>query len=226
MGGVAQVVRNYNVIAPRIDDIIAKRAADPRGIRSGRRSRRRSPPRSSSHAQHLRHSRARGLQYQLPLRLRLQRRPLDRLGGDMEAAVSGAGRLPARLDDPVDPTFNPNGGPLTDSELGLWDPAKSPNWVKRELRKLDLTGQLERPVIIMHGTFDTTVSTVRRGLQEAGREGLGRRGAEKVLAVYYIPGMGHGGTQYNDLVASRSTRWKRGSTITRATGAAARPPRR
>ena len=28
-------------------------------------------------------------------------------------------------------------------------------------------------------------------------------GSEKVLAVYYIPGMGHGGTQFNDLVGEQ-----------------------
>jgi len=85
--------------------------------------------------------------------------------------------------------------------LGLWDPSESPNWVKRELRKLDLTGQLERPLIIMHGTFDSTVSPGETaGYKRLVERALGRKGAEKVLAVYYIPGMGHGGTQYNDLV--------------------------
>ena len=29
---------------------------------------------------------------------------------------------------------------------------------------------------------------------------LGRKGGEKMLAVYCIPGMGHGGLQFNDLV--------------------------
>jgi pimeloyl-ACP methyl ester carboxylesterase len=104
----------------------------------------------------------------------------------------------------LDPTFNPNGGALTDNELGLWDPSKSPNWVKRELRKLDLTGQLERPVIIMHGTFDTTVSPGETaGYKRLVERALGRNGAEQVLAVYYIPGMGHGGTQFNDLAGAQ-----------------------
>ena len=100
-----------------------------------------------------------------------------------------------------DPTFNPNGGALTDDELGLWEPAKSPKYVQRELRKLDLTGDLQRPVIIMHGTSDTTVSPNETAdYKRLVEKTLGREGVERLLAVYYIPGMGHGGTQYNDLV--------------------------
>ena len=68
-GGIATVLRHYDVIAPRIDDIIAKRAADP-----------------------------------------------------------------------------------------SWDPTRSPKAVQKELRWLDLTGNLKRPVIVMHGTADAIVS--------------------------------------------------------------------
>jgi pimeloyl-ACP methyl ester carboxylesterase len=76
--------------------------------------------------------------------------------------------------------------------------------VQRDLRKLDLSGFLERPVIIMHGTFDTTVSPGEAaGYKKLVERALGRKGAEKVLAVYYIPGMGHGGTQFNDLVGAQ-----------------------
>jgi hypothetical protein len=32
---------------------------------------------------------------------------------------------------------------------------------------------------------------------------LGRTASEQVLAVYYIPGMGHGGTQFNDLIGAQ-----------------------
>ena len=78
---------------------------------------------------------------------------------------------------------------------------EKPGWVKRELRKLDLTGDLKRPVIIMHGTYDTTVSPGETaGYKELVEKSIGRKGAEKHLAVYYIPGMGHGGAEFNDLV--------------------------
>jgi pimeloyl-ACP methyl ester carboxylesterase len=73
--------------------------------------------------------------------------------------------------------------------------------VQRELRKLDLTGDLQKPVIIMHGTFDSTVSpNETAGYKRLVEKTLGQKEAERFLAVYYIPGMGHGGTQYNDLV--------------------------
>jgi hypothetical protein len=57
-----------------------------------------------------------------------------------------------------DAIFNPNGGALNDDELGYWDPSRSPKYIKRDLRKLDLSGNLQRPLIIMHGTADATVS--------------------------------------------------------------------
>ena len=96
-----------------------------------------------------------------------------------------------------DETFNPGGGRLTDDELKLWDPAKSPRYVQKELRKLDLSGDLKRPVIIMHGTADPIVSPGEaEGYRALVERRLGKQNAERVLAVYYIPGMGHGGTKY------------------------------
>ena len=56
----------------------------------------------------------------------------------------------------------------------------------------------------MHGTFDTTVSPGEtEGYKRLVEKALGHRGAERFLAVYYIPGMGHGGTQFNDLVGEQ-----------------------
>jgi pimeloyl-ACP methyl ester carboxylesterase len=103
-----------------------------------------------------------------------------------------------------DDTFNPGGGPLTDDELKLWDPSKSPRYVQKELRKLDLSGDLKRPVIIMHGTSDPIVSPGEaQGYLALVARRLGRENAENVLAVYYIPGMGHGGPEYNDLIGAQ-----------------------
>ncbi|TMI11079.1 MAG: tannase/feruloyl esterase family alpha/beta hydrolase [Betaproteobacteria bacterium] len=201
-GGVAQVVRNYAVIAPRIDDIIAKRAADPAWDPFKTPL---SPPLTAAQLQAMHNI------YNIPARVDCNTSfrcdfsyNAGRWKGSEATWKQQYPALVGYLHDSMtrfDPTFNPNGGPLTDSELGLWDPGKSPNWVKRELRKLDLTGQLERPLIIMHGTFDSTVSPGETaGYKRLVERALGRKGAEKVLAVYYIPGMGHGGTQYNDLV--------------------------
>ena len=103
-----------------------------------------------------------------------------------------------------DATFNPGGGRLTDDELKLWDPSKSPAHVQATLRKLDLSGELKRPVIIMHGTFDPIVSPGEAaGYQALVAKRLGKPNADRVLAVYYIPGMGHGGAEYNDLIGAQ-----------------------
>ena len=90
---------------------------------------------------------------------------------------------------------------LTDDELGYWDPSRSPQSVKRELRKLDVSGNLQRPLIIMHGTADPIVSPGESvGYQALVERVLGNEAAQDVLAVYYIPGMGHGGAQYDQVI--------------------------
>jgi pimeloyl-ACP methyl ester carboxylesterase len=201
-GSIATVVRNYNVIAPRIDDIIAKRAADPAWNPFKTPL---SPPLTLAELQALRNI------YDIPALIDctpgLQCGFQYNAGRLMGSEATWKEQYPALvgyLRDSMsrfDPTFNPNGGTLTDDELGLWDPYESPTYVQRELRKLDLTGDLHRPVIIMHGTFDSTVSPRETaGYKRLVEKTLGREGAERFLAVYYIPGMGHGGTQFNDLV--------------------------
>lgn len=201
-GSIATVIRNYDVIASRIDDIIAKRAADPEWDPSKTPL---SPPLTSAELQALRNI------YDIPAHLDCTpslkchfRYNVGRWKGSEATWKEQYANLVSYLRDSMprfDPTFNPNGGALTDDELGLWDPSKSPKHVQRELRKLDLTGQLQRPVIIMHGTFDTTVSPGETaGYIRLVEKAIGREGAERFLAVYYIPGMGHGGTEFNELV--------------------------
>ena len=103
-----------------------------------------------------------------------------------------------------DPTFNPGGGALTDDELKLWDPARSPKQVQAELRKLDLSGDLTRPIVIVHGTADTIVSPGEtEGYRALVTRRFGRKQADDLLAVYYIPGMGHGGSEYNNLIGAQ-----------------------
>jgi hypothetical protein len=199
-GSIATVIRNYDVIAPRIDDIIAKRTADPAWDPFKTAL---SPPLTNAQLRAMRHI------YDIPASLYRGdfRYNVGRWKGSEATWKEQYPNLVGYLRDSMprfDPTFNPNGGALTDDELGLWDPSKSPRYVQRELRKLDLTGELERPVIIMHGTFDTTVSPGEtEGYKRLVEKALGRRGADKFLAVYYIPGMGHGGTQFNDLVGEQ-----------------------
>ena len=76
--------------------------------------------------------------------------------------------------------------------------------MQAELRKLDLTGNLKRPVIIMHGTADPIVSPGEaEGYRALVAKRLGAKKAADVLAVYYIPGMGHGGAEYDKLIADQ-----------------------
>ena len=76
--------------------------------------------------------------------------------------------------------------------------------MKQELRKLDVSGNLQRPLIIMHGTADPIVSPGESvGYQALVERVLGNEAALSVLAVYYIPGMGHGGDQYDQVIEAQ-----------------------
>lgn len=178
-GSIATVLRNYDVIAARIDDIIAGRVALT-----------------------LEQSRALDNIYSIPAALADGFRfDVGRWKGSEAQWKSQYNALLGYLRDSMprfDPSFNPNGGPLTDDELKLWDPSKSPTSVQKELHKLDLEGNLKRPVIILHGTADPIVSPGEaEGYAALVERRLGRAKAEQLLAIYYIPGMGHGGAEYD-----------------------------
>ena len=198
-GSIATVLRNYDVIAPRIDDIIARRRSDPEWDPWRAPL---TPPLSAEQLQALRQI------YGIPAKLK-NGHAFDvgrRAGSEAVWKSSDAGLLGYLRDSMprFDETFNPEGGPLTDDELKLWDPSKSPKHVQEELRKLDLTGNLKRPIIIMHGTFDAIVSPGEsEGYQRLVDRRLGAGSAEKVLAVYFIPGMGHGGPEYDALIGAQ-----------------------
>ena len=186
-GSIATVLRNYDVIAARIDDIIAQRV---------------SPPLTAEQLRALN-----GI-YDIPATLQNGfAYNVGRWKGSEAQWKSSYSALLGYLHDSMprfDETFNPGGGPLTDDKLKLWDPAKSPKHVQAELRKLDLTGNLKRPVIIMHGTADPIVSPGEaEGYRALVAKRLGEKKAGNVLAVYYIPGMGHGGAEYDRLIADQ-----------------------
>ena len=198
-GSIATVLRHYDVIAPRIDDIIAKRTAEPDWDPNRRPL---TPPLTADQLAALR-----GL-YRIPVAL-----PngltfdVGRWPGSEAQWKSSHGALIGYLRDSMprfDPSFNPGGGALTDDELRLWDPVRSPKTVQKELRRLDLSGNLKRPIIMMHGTADAIVSPGEsEGYRALVERRLGKANAEKVLAVYYIPGMGHGGTEFNNLIGAQ-----------------------
>lgn len=198
-GSIATVLRHYAVIAPRIDDIIERRQTHP-----GWRPRREplTPPLTAAQLDNLERI------YSIPVtlgdgfRYDVGRWPGSeaRWKQDHEALLSYLRDSMPRLD----PTFNPDGGDLTDDELPLWDPAKSPPEVRRELRRLDLTGRLTRPLIVMHGAADPIVSPGESaGYHALVVKRLGRRRADDVLAVYYIPGMAHTGPEFDAALAAQ-----------------------
>jgi pimeloyl-ACP methyl ester carboxylesterase len=186
-GSIATVLRNYDVIAPRIDDIIMKQV---------------SPPLTADQLRALN-----GI-YEIPATLQNGfAYNVGRWKGSEAQWKSSYNGLLGYLRDSMprfDPTFNPGGGPMTDDTLKLWDPTKSPKPVQAELRKLDLTGNLKRPVIIMHGAADPIVSPGEsEGYRALVAKRVGAKNAEKVLAVYYIPGMGHGGREYDTVLGAQ-----------------------
>ena len=87
---------------------------------------------------------------------------------------------------------------LSDAEIKAWDPNFSPRPVANDLRRFDNTGNLKRPIVIAHGSHDPIVSpgeTVAYKRLVEQRFGVG--GARNWLAIYYIPRMAHGGTEYD-----------------------------
>jgi hypothetical protein len=198
-GGVATCAYNYGIIASRIDDIIAKRAASPIWDPFTEPL---SPPLTAAQLKAL------GNIYDIPVVLdngfayNVGRWP----GSEAQWKANYNGWL-GYLRDSIprwDETFNPNGGPLTDEDLTLWDPTKSPVYVQRDLRREDDFGTLLRPLILMAGAADPIVGPGESaGYKKLVEQQLGPDGAEKVLAVYFIAGMGHGGTQYDDLIPAQ-----------------------
>jgi len=201
MGSDARFVRNFDVIASRIDDIIAKRTANPGWDPATTPL---SPPLSPDQIQALLNiynmpahvggltfniGRPPGSEYRWPPAS--PRWPL----GQYTAIFGYVQTSLAKFDRFYDPDGD---GVLSLEEMKAWDPNLSPPPVANDLRRFDNTGGLQRPVIIGHGSHDPIVSpgetAVYKRLVEAR---FGVAGARDVLAVYYIPGMGHGGAEYD-----------------------------
>ena len=198
-GSVAQVARNYDVIAPRIDDIIAARA---RNARWDPFKEKLSPPLTKDQLAALRNI------YDIPMPLTNTVRYNDGrwFGSEAEWKSSYSG-LVGYLRDSVprwDETYRPSGGRPSEEEVKHWNPLASPAYVQVDLRREDCHGHLARPLIIMHGTADTIVSPGEaEGYKNFVAKTIGPTEAEKLLAVYYIPGMGHGGKEFDDLIPAQ-----------------------
>jgi len=201
MGSDARFVRNFDVIASRIDDIIAKRTANPGWDPATTPL---SPPLSPDQLQALLNI------YNMPAKVGGLTFNIGRPPGSEYRWPPASARWPlgqytaifgyvqtslAKFDRFYDPDGN---GVLSDAEMKAWDPNLSPPPVANDLRRFDNTGDLRRPIIIGHGSHDPIVSpgetAVYKRLVEAR---FGVAGARDVLAVYYIPRMGHGGAEYD-----------------------------
>jgi hypothetical protein len=198
-GALATLLRHYDVVADRLDDIIAARTADPAWAPARTPL---SPPLTAAQLASLQHI------YAIPATIGDGvAYDVGRWPGSEAQWRASHDALVGYLRDSMprfDPTFNPDGGALTDDELKRWDPERSPPVVLRELRALDLTGKLTRPLIVMHGTADVVVSPGEAvGYAALVRRRVGRRDAERLLATYFIPGMGHGGAPFDGLIASQ-----------------------
>ena len=195
-GGMSAFMRNYEVFRTRINDIVAARAANPSWDPALQPLNPALTPEQLVALQNV---------YIIPATLRNGfTYSVGRPAGSEFMWASGYNTLRGYLSDvlpKLDPTFNPNGGDLTDDELSQWDPTKSPHWVQKELALLDLTGRITRPILVMQGTADPVVPMTEAIAYKALVEKvLGPAAANRLLAVYMIPGMGHGGQQYDSQV--------------------------
>ena len=201
MGSNTRFVRNFDVIASRIDDIIVKRTARPNWDPATTPL---SPPLTPDQLQALLNI------YNMPahvggLAFNIGRVPGSEYRWPPASAKWPLGSYTAILGYATtsvakfDRFYDPNGdGVLSLDEIKAWDPNLSPPPVANDLRRFDNTGDLQHPIIIGHGSHDPIVSPgetlVYKRLVEAR---FGVAGARKLLAVYFIPGMGHGGAEYD-----------------------------
>ncbi len=219
-GSIATLLRHYDLIAGRIGDIIAARAADPAWNPARTPL---SPPLTAAQLASLQQI------YAIPARIGTDvAYDVGRWPGSEAQWRESHDALLGYLRDSMprfDPTFNPDGGVVTDDELTRWDPGQSPLAVVRELRALDLTGRLTRPLIVMHGTADVIVSPGEAtGYAALVRRRVGRRQAERLLATYFIPGMGHGGAPFDGLIGDQLDALERWIDFRESRGRRGAPP--
>ena len=193
MASRTRFLRNYDVIAPRIADIVAKRTASPNWNPDGEPL---NPPLSNAQLEALRNI------YNMPAHV--QRLAFNignpvgseyRWAGNYNANLGYATTSVAKFDRFYDPDGN---GTLSVDEIKAWDPNYSPPPVANDLRRFDNTGNLKRPIVIVHGSHDPIVSPGETAAyKRLVEQRYGIAGAREWLAVYYIPGMAHGGAEYD-----------------------------
>jgi hypothetical protein len=206
MGSNARFVRNFDVIASRIDDIIAKRTANPDWDPASEPL---SPPLTADQLQALLNI------YNMPAHVGGLAFNIGRVPGSEYRWPPASTKWPLGQYNSIlgylttslakfDRFYDPNGdGQLSLDEIKAWDPNLSPPPVQNDLRRFDNTGDLQRPIIIGHGSHDPIVSPGETRVYERLVEAnLGSR-ARDFLAVYFIPGMGHGGAEYDAALSAQ-----------------------
>jgi pimeloyl-ACP methyl ester carboxylesterase len=199
MGSRTRFLRNYDIIAPRIADIIAKRTASPNWNPDGEPL---SPPLTNAQLEALRNI------YNMPARVQNIAFNIGmavgseyRWGPNYPSNLGYAQTSVAKFDRFYDPDGN---GVLSDAEIKAWDPNFSRPPVANDLRRFDNTGNLKRPIIIAHGSHDPIVSPGETAAyKRLVEQRFGVAGARNWLAVYYIPRMAHGGTEYDRSISAQ-----------------------
>jgi len=206
MGSNARFVRNFDVIASRIDDIIAMRTANPDWDPASEPL---SPPLTADQLQALLNI------YNMPAHVGGLAYNTGRVPGSEYRWPPASPQWPLGSYNAIlgyvttslakfDPFYDPDGdGVLSLDEMKAWDPNLSPPPVQNDLRRFDNTGDLRRPIIIAQGSHDPIVSPGETRVYERLVEAhLGSR-ARDFLAVYFIPGMGHGGAEYDAALSAQ-----------------------
>jgi len=228
MGSDTRFVRNFDVIAARIDDIIAARMADPNWDPYATPL---TPPLSAAQLQALSNI------YNMPaqvggLSFNIGRPPGSEYRWPPSSAKWPLGQYNSILGyaetsvAKFDRFYDPNGDQvLSLDEIKAWDPNLSPPPVANDLRRFDNTGNLKRPIIIGHGSHDPIVSPGETAVYKRLVERrLGVAGARDLLAVYYIPGMGHGGAEFDAMIGPALDALEAWVTYRQSGGSAGSPP--
>jgi pimeloyl-ACP methyl ester carboxylesterase len=199
MASNARFLRNYDVFGPRIASIVAARTANPNWNPATMPLNPALTPEQITALLNV---------YTMPatvggIDFNIGRYPGSeyRWAGQYNAILAYLTTALAKMDRFYDPDGD---GTLTIAESKLWDPDFSPPPVANDMRRLDNTGRLTKPVLIMHGADDPIVSPgetlVYKQLVESR---LGLAESRELLAVYFIPRMGHGGFQYDNLIGAQ-----------------------
>lgn len=228
MGSNTRFVRNFDVFGSRIADIIAARTADPGWDPATTPL---SPPLTAAQLEALLDV------YEMPaqvqgLAFNIGRPPGSEYRWPPASPAWPLGQYTAILGyaetsvEKFDRFYDPNDdGELSVDEIKAWDPNASPPAVANDLRRFDNTGNLQRPIIIVHGSHDPIVAPGETAAyKQLVERRLGVAGARDVLAVYYIPGMGHGGAPYDASLAAQLDALEAWVDFRQSRGASGSPP--